>query len=344
MSATSKVLAAQVAKAIEPMFSTTGFLFAVGVAVVVSVNLAPDPAALEDIGITGFGVGLISSGITAALIFLWSRYRCGISIKKIFGEKAITSGVTLVYPEFGLSEKTQRALRRARVDVHDLFAKVPLNADPLLLGTGLSSPTPRKRVAFLRRNSVAAVEQQPLPTHVIDAPRCAAVLDLVGLSHVYGMLREVGIDVDISSDRKALERCSKTVVAFGLTSNEYTIEYLHRTCVPLFKVNHNDIGEEILEVAHPSGEPNAYRTTKDQAYGVILRTTLDPHQPERKLVICAGLGPDGTSGAAWYLANNWRKIAKELDGGDFVIVVALRPGLDPLTRQVALVRRSELCW
>ena len=52
--------------------------------------------------------------------------------------------------------------------------------------------------------------------------------------------------------------------------------------------------------------------------GVILRIR-NSRFPNYTFVVCAGLGEWGTSGAAWYLAHNWIRVAKKFGKRDFAI-------------------------
>lgn len=62
-------------------------------------------------------------------------------------------------------------------------------------------------------------------------------------------------------------------------------------------------------------------------YGVIVR--IHPRQfPNRVWIAIAGLDESGTSGAAWYLAKNWKKLSKKANKYDFAIVVKVRRGQD----------------
>jgi len=65
----------------------------------------------------------------------------------------------------------------------------------------------------------------------------------------------------------------------------------------------------------------------DFDYGLILK--VHPAQfPHRVWLVCAGLGEWGTSGAAWFLANKWDVIRKQVGERPFALVVRVRPGQD----------------
>lgn len=62
-------------------------------------------------------------------------------------------------------------------------------------------------------------------------------------------------------------------------------------------------------------------------YGFIIK--LHPPQfPGRTWIAVAGLGEWGTSGAAWYLAKDWRYLEKYVGSESFGVVVKVRGGQD----------------
>jgi hypothetical protein len=65
-------------------------------------------------------------------------------------------------------------------------------------------------------------------------------------------------------------------------------------------------------------------------YGLIARYAPDRiHGPHRRWFLIAGLGPAGTVGAAWYLAQNWRYLARKIPADqDFAALVTV-PVLGP---------------
>ena len=62
-------------------------------------------------------------------------------------------------------------------------------------------------------------------------------------------------------------------------------------------------------------------------YGLILK--VRPTQfPQRVWIVCAGFGEWGTSGAAWYLSANWKRIHARWKSFQFAIIVKVRPTQD----------------
>jgi len=62
-------------------------------------------------------------------------------------------------------------------------------------------------------------------------------------------------------------------------------------------------------------------------YGFILK--IHPEQHKNKVwIVCAGYGEWGTSGAAYYLAKNWKYIYKKAKDKPFAIMINVEIGKD----------------
>lgn len=74
-------------------------------------------------------------------------------------------------------------------------------------------------------------------------------------------------------------------------------------------------------------------TGKD--FGIILKIKPKNNR-KRTWICCGGLGEWGTSGAAWWLANNWKEIRKKAKKGQFACVTVTTPGSDEDTQLIDL--------
>jgi len=61
--------------------------------------------------------------------------------------------------------------------------------------------------------------------------------------------------------------------------------------------------------------------------GVILKVN-NPHFRGYALLVCAGLGEWGTSGAAWYLAKHWKELKRRFGKNSFALFLSVTPGND----------------
>jgi hypothetical protein len=69
-------------------------------------------------------------------------------------------------------------------------------------------------------------------------------------------------------------------------------------------------------------------------YGLIVKLP-NTRYPGHSLIVCAGLGEWGTSGAAFYLSQNWRRLSREHPNRAFGIVVEVIPGSDESAREIS---------
>lgn len=61
--------------------------------------------------------------------------------------------------------------------------------------------------------------------------------------------------------------------------------------------------------------------------GMIFKMK-NPHFKNYSLIICAGIGEWGTSGAAWYLSRHWKKLGWRFLNNDFVVILDVLRGSD----------------
>ena len=233
--------------------------------------------------------------------------------QRFFGKETVKTGVSLVFPEFCLDEEVSRIVEDKGINPQLLYSK---------------PDSPFSEVSV----------------HRIDIPRCAAVNDLRALSYVASMLGSyIGTFPVIEVDHEAVRDCPRTMISFGLSSNDCTHLYLKQVSKPLISLPEDGFGSEYLRVLQPDGRWKDFRSTQEYNYGIILRCTPNGEDhPERKHFMCAGLGPDGTSGAAWYLAYHWRKLASKVDDDDFVAVVEVPCRLDAKTKLKDIVKSSAI--
>ncbi|MGH8902160.1 MAG: hypothetical protein ACRDYA_10875 [Egibacteraceae bacterium] len=102
--------------------------------------------------------------------------------------------------------------------------------------------------------------------------------------------------------------CDCSFFSFGLNSNDCT----------LFQIIPHEHGSECLELAPDGSE---FRSTSRDIYGGVVRTCPDREgHPDHSWLLCAGLGPQGTLGAAWYLATNWQSLHNRAGDAGFLVV------------------------
>jgi len=70
-----------------------------------------------------------------------------------------------------------------------------------------------------------------------------------------------------------------------------------------------------------------------KCYGLIAKHTLTDC-PEHRLIVCAGIGEWGTSGACWCLGTHWQELYKKHKARDFAVIVEVDHHSDHSARVV----------
>jgi len=215
-----------------------------------------------------------------------------------FGRELARETATFVYPDFEPHEDVSR----------------------ILDANGLS-------MRFQRPPS----KTRPLVDYWIDAPFTAASNDLEAILYVAGIFGGFAAGTDtLITDRRLIKACDRSFLSFGLGSSACTYLYFDHS-------GPNAVFELLPE---PSGQTaKMYIRTKDGKefrsgpklqYGLIARYAPDRiNHPHRRWFIIAGLGPAGTIGAAWYLAQNWRGLAKRIPANDDFAALVTVPVMGP---------------
>ncbi|MGW4247972.1 hypothetical protein [Nocardia sp. NPDC004722] len=230
--------------------------------------------------------------------------------ESFLGSEMVRYGATLVYPTFELARASTQALSEAGIPRQHIFGKP-------------DSVFPAK--------------------HRIDVPMALAENDVRGLLYVFSVLqRYTSIDVAIESDRDIVAQCNRPFISFGLSSNDCTHMYLEDSRKPLFTIQDDPESGAYLEFLELQ-DGNRYSSTDDTNVGIIARVRPNPElHPERNWIYCAGLGPRGTTGASWYLANYWNTLHEKAGTNDFVAVVKVRSYSDQTTHlEHMLVAQTE---
>lgn len=216
-----------------------------------------------------------------------------IQFQGFFGAEAAIRGTTLVYPTLQLTGPSVEALREAEI--------------------------PQQRRCGRSAGVLA-------PHRRIELPILLPENDIRALLYVFSLLqRYTGFPVYFQSDREMVAHFDRPYISFGLTSNECTRRYLASVDFPQFTVRDcpgdNDFYPERLELSDGS----SYESSRDRNIGIIVRSRPSPERyPGRYRIYCAGLGPRGTPGASWYLANNWSLLQRRVGDREFVAVIGVR--------------------
>ena len=137
--------------------------------------------------------------------------------------------------------------------------------------------------------------------------------------------------IRIKTDEEVFNEWDSTFICFGSSdSNEktYEIEQLSEYNLHIYKTSPNT-GSRCFEV-----DGKIFDITSDYDIAIITRTT-NPFHSKHYLFICAGLGGWGTSGAAYYLLNEWKQLNKRFKKNpNFCLVLEVKYGQDQSAREV----------
>ncbi|WP_156055879.1 hypothetical protein [Nocardia sp. NRRL WC-3656] len=228
-----------------------------------------------------------------------------VELEAFLGAEMISGGITLVYPSLELPLRSVPAHRV--VDTADLCA-----VEGQL----------RAFAADHRLNVLAALPER----------------EVRGLLYVLSMLqRRTGLSADVRSDREVVAHDDRPYVSFGLTGNACTGRYLDTADRPLFTLDDSPAGSEQLALTDGS----RFGPSGGHSIGIIARVRPSPalHR-SRYRIFCAGLGPRGTTGASWYLANSWSLLQRRVSDHEFVAVVDVGDDGDETARLEYLLIES----
>ncbi|WP_136090008.1 hypothetical protein [Auritidibacter ignavus] len=275
---------------------------AIGILVVLLSGQISDPWANA---INAIGVSLL----VACFLTLWFRAISRITEgKKIafFGEQIMKEEALLIYPDFVLSSEAQEALSKLHTQAY------------------FSRPRSRYDSVVSHRN---------------DLPDVVAANDVRALLYVAPLVAGWnGSGSRMIIDRRFLDFTDRSFISFGLSSNDLTHMYLEVDPKPLFSIVDDENGSEYLRV----GETN-YVSTETTQFGIVVRfrAKLDVY-PEQVWFLVAGLGPIGTTAAAYFLSHQWQTLSKLApDKEDFIAIISCGVGSENNGRLIDVVTRSK---
>lgn len=231
-----------------------------------------------------------------------------VELGAFLGAEVITSGITLVYPTFELPLQPAQALRASAASY---------------------------RCEFGRKVRAFAAD------HRTDVLTALPEKEVRGLLYVFSLLqRHTDILTDIRSDRDVAAHSDRPYISFGLTCNDCTCMYLEGADRPLFTLNGSAEGSSRFKQLELT-DGSRYDFSADSNIGVIARVRPSPDlHPDRYWIFCAGLGPRGTTGASWYLANSWSPLQRRAGDREFVAVVGVGEDSDDTVRLEHLLIES----
>lgn len=149
-------------------------------------------------------------------------------------------------------------------------------------------------------------------------------------SSEFALFRQKTNPVNIVLDEEVINNWDGTFICFGSSDSNiktFDIESLNEN--NLYKYEFGTNGIRRFNIA---GEKYSINQTED--VGILLRLK-NPYHSEDKLFICAGIGEWGTSGSAYYLFKNWRKLYKRFgSNNNFALILKVRINSDESAREI----------
>lgn len=128
------------------------------------------------------------------------------------------------------------------------------------------------------------------------------------------------------SDEEAASAWEGTFINLGSSaSNIKTDDIKHHSANKFIKEDINGI------IELKNGQ--TFKDDSKHDVGMIFKFQ-NPYFKNYSLIICAGLGEWGTSGTAWYLSRNWRKLGRKYLKDDFVVIVSVLRGSDESASEI----------
>lgn len=226
-----------------------------------------------------------------------------------FSEAAISQRLYLVYPTFILSNEVRDILRSHNAQL--IYQKF---------------------------------EPKFSQVYRVDVPHAVAENDLHALVYLVGLFGDVCKKAPpIRVDLEAVTHSNDSFISLGLSSNECTHMYLQHCVKPMFEIVPDGNGSEYLAYIDTKGQKREFKSTSNVYYAIILKYHPDPEEePDRHWFLCAGLGPNGTSGAAWYLANRWRHLYRKIGTSDFIAIIKVQHYSDSDSSLVDIRKRDDI--
>jgi hypothetical protein len=160
-----------------------------------------------------------------------------------------------------------------------------------------------------------------------------AVQEVTAISHLVGSLsRYRTFPILIEIDQTGFNRLNRTIVALGTPYSNALSEFIVRQERNQFCRFGRDEKGAFIELVHQKNVLRYPPKEAGQDVAVILKIRNERF-PKHYMFVCAGLGEWGTSGAAWFLANQWS--ALDDYGEEFAVGLTVDIGCDESAKVIA---------
>lgn len=146
----------------------------------------------------------------------------------------------------------------------------------------------------------------------------------------FALFRQKTNPVKVTLDENVINNWEGTFICFGSSDSNiktFDIESLNENNLYSFSFGQNGIKCFTIR-------GDNYSNDQSGDVGVLMRLQ-NPYHPNHKLFVCAGIGEWGTSGAAYYLFKNWRKLYKRFGSKtNFALIIKVNINSDESAREI----------
>ena len=146
----------------------------------------------------------------------------------------------------------------------------------------------------------------------------------------FALFRQKTNPVKVVIDETVMNNWEGTFVCFGSSDSNiktFDIETLNENNLYSF-----EFGTNGLRCFNILGDKYSIDQSRD--VGILMRLK-NPYHKEHQLFVCAGIGEWGTSGAAYYLFKNWRRLHKRFgSNSNFALIISVVFNSDETAREI----------
>jgi hypothetical protein len=142
-----------------------------------------------------------------------------------------------------------------------------------------------------------------------------------------------GHSAKLVADTAIADRRDISFVSLGLTSNLKSRDMINNSANDFVRV-------EVDRFRSQRSGKNLVSASQTSDFGLIMKISPS-NLHDRTWICCAGFGEWGTSGAAWYLARNWRTLRSKYRKGSFAVIVRVEPQRDESAEPVVMAGSGE---
>lgn len=146
----------------------------------------------------------------------------------------------------------------------------------------------------------------------------------------FALFRQKTNPVKIVLDESVINNWEGTFICFG--SSDSNIKTFDIESLPENNLYTFGFGQNGIRCFNIRGDN--YSIDQNGDVGILMRLK-NPYHDEYKLFVCAGIGEWGTSGAAYYLFKNWRRLHKRFGSKtNFALVIRVDINSDESAREI----------